>query len=330
MIDDRCGGSRSSGEIVQRTLPVLAAAVAGLLMPLSAVAATPAPARTIAWAPCQQDATAECGTLTVPVDWDEPSGPTLQLAVARRKATDPGARIGPLIVNPGGPGLPAVDMALKAEQRFSADIRRRVDVVGFDPRGVGGSRQVECAVNALTTPLPYKLRNQREFERWQAFLKDFRDGCRAETGPLVDRVDTLSVVRDMEALRAALGDPRLTFMGISYGTMLGQQYAERYPDRVRAVVMDSVVDHSLSARQLVDLESRNAERIFTGFVGWCARTSTCALHGRDVPALWHSLLAKARRGELPVPGAPDRRLTDTSSRSNYPTPRAAVSRSSTW
>ncbi|MFI7438981.1 alpha/beta hydrolase [Nonomuraea indica] len=263
----------------------------------------------IAWSPCAQDATAECGTLTVPVDWDDRDGPTIELALARRKATEPAARIGSLVINPGGPGVSGVDYALAATNYLSPELTRRFDIVGFDPRGVGRSHPVVCS-SALLREMPGPvMKSQADLDARLAYNRRLRQDCRNRTGPLFDHVSTLSVVRDVDALRAALGDDRLTYYGVSYGTLIGQQYAERYPRRVRAVALDSNFDHSLGTAAYLETAAAGAQRAFEQFTAWCARTASCALHGTDVPAFWARLLARAERGELHPPGQPDTPLT---------------------
>ncbi|WP_336204980.1 alpha/beta hydrolase [Nonomuraea sp. LPB2021202275-12-8] len=276
------------------------------LLPVAPAAAAPA----ITWSSCAQDATAECGTLTVPVDWKNPRGQTIELALARRKATDPAARIGSLVINPGGPGGSGVDAVLQGWLGFTPEITRRFDVVGFDPRGVARSHPILCSLElALQAPDPLSIGDQADFEALLAYNERYRQDCRARTGPLFDHVDTGSVVRDLDTLRAALGDDKLTYYGVSYGTLIGQLYAERFPKRIRALALDSNMDHSLGTRAFLDTESWTSQDSFDEFVAWCDRTASCALHGRDVRALWAELLARAERGELRLPGNPDVTLT---------------------
>ncbi|MEV6154050.1 alpha/beta hydrolase [Nonomuraea sp. NPDC052129] len=288
-------------------LPALALTLlAVLLMPTA-----PAAARTsgIDWKPCDQDATAECGTLTVPIDWATPGSGTIDLALARRKATDATKRIGSLVVNPGGPGVSGVDFALFSDRFLSAELTKSFDIVGFDPRGVGRSHPVVCSSALLRAMPPTLMRSQADFEARIAYNKRLREDCEARTGPLFDHVSTVSVVRDLEAIRAALDEERVTFYGVSYGTLIGQQYAERYPGRVRALVLDSNFDHSLGTGAYLDTAAINAESAFDEFADWCAKNATCPLHGKDVRAFWAKLLARADRGELHQPGQPDVPLT---------------------
>ncbi|WP_246101765.1 alpha/beta fold hydrolase [Streptomyces cyaneus] len=264
----------------------------------------------IDWKPCPKDATAECGTLRLPVDRARPSGEKFDLAVARRNATDPDRRVGVLLVNPGGPGASGVDFAVdEAKSHFSADIQERFDIVGFDPRGVGRSHPVKCSTELLNQQPSVYPRNQAEFDRLAEFNRALREDCRRHTGPLFDHADTLSVVHDMDALREALGEKKINYFGHSYGTLIGEQYAEEYGERIRSMALTANIDHSLGAREFLVSSAATAEDSFHEFVKWCDRTSSCALHGRDVTAVWDGLLAKADRGEIRDPQSPDRLLT---------------------
>ncbi|GAA3076752.1 alpha/beta fold hydrolase [Streptosporangium carneum] len=264
----------------------------------------------IVWAPCEEEPSAECGTLAVPIDWSRPGGPTVDLALARRRATDPAARIGSMLVNPGGPGGSGVEFAYGAPGFFTEELQRRFDIVGFDPRGVGRSHPVICSASVYNQ-MPYAvMTSQADFDRWTAYNKRLRQDCRARTGPLYDHVDSVSVARDMDAIRAALGEEKLTYYGVSYGTLMGQMYAELFPQRVRALALDSNMDHSLGVRAFLDTEAAAVEDAFDEFVAWCEQEPGCALHGQDVRAVWERLLAKARDGELYYPGVPDRPMTE--------------------
>jgi pimeloyl-ACP methyl ester carboxylesterase len=280
------------------------AAPPAMARPTPAGAGSPA----IVWAPCQRAAAAQCGTLSVPVDWHHPAGHRFDLALARRPATDPAARIGVLFFGPGGPGDSGVDRVERGIGRFSEELRRRFDIVSFDPRGVGRSHPVRCSAGLVAAQPSPLATSAAQFTALVAHGRRLAADCRARTGPLFDHVDTLSAVRDLEAVRVALGEPRLSFHGSSYGTLLGQQYAEEYPHRVRAMVLESVVDHSLGTRDFLDTQAVTAQEVFDEFVAWCGRTPSCALSGRDVRAVWRELLRRAEAGELRDPA--DQRMLD--------------------
>ncbi|MEU0386609.1 alpha/beta hydrolase [Streptomyces chartreusis] len=279
-----------------------------------AVHASPSSAGALRWGPCDDPAQpgAECATLSVPVDWAHPDGPRLDLAVARREATDPGARVGSMVFGPGGPGDSGVERVVDGISRFSPEVRRRFDIVSFDPRGVGGSNPVTCPGDLLAERPSPDLKSQADFDATMAYNRRLRADCRARTGPVFDHLDTAQTVRDLDALRAALGERELTFHGSSYGTLLGAQYAETYPRRVRAMVLESVMDHSVpTTRAFLRSAAAAAEDSFREFVNWCDGAADCALHGRDVRAVWQGLLARAGRGELEDPEKPGTSLSSS-------------------
>ncbi|WP_086852050.1 alpha/beta hydrolase [Amycolatopsis kentuckyensis] len=279
---------------------VTAVAVATVLGSL--LAATPASAaESVDWQPCADAPGVDCGTVTVPVDWAHPDRGTATVALARRKATDPQARIGSVLMDPGGPGGSGTE-EVKNGWSLSPEITRRFDTVGFDPRGVGASTRISCGLEELIADHPRMPRNQAEFEQLAEYNRKLGESCNRISGPLGQFGDTKSVARDMDAIRVALGEPKLTYYGVSYGTLMGQQYAELFPDKVRALVLDSNMDHSqFTAGEFLLSETRSVQAEFGEFVAWCNRTTSCALHGRDVSKLTRDLQDKAARGELKDP-----------------------------
>jgi pimeloyl-ACP methyl ester carboxylesterase len=265
----------------------------------AALPAVPKPGTALDWQPCEEQRDAQCATLTVPVDWSRPDGATVGLAIARRPATDLANRAGTLIFGPGGPGDSGVERVVDGPHRFSEQVRSRFDIVSFDPRGVGGSNPVVCSPDLLAKAPPRVLTSQADFDATLAHNRALWADCRTRTGPVWDHADTLSTVRDLDALRAALGERTLTFHGSSYGTLLGEQYAERYPQRVRAMVLESVNDHSAPTTSAFLADQAWAlEDSFDAFAAWCDGDTACALHGRDVRKVWSDLLAEATAGRL--------------------------------
>ncbi|GAA2208870.1 alpha/beta hydrolase [Nonomuraea monospora] len=262
----------------------------------------------IAWEPCEEEPSVECATLAVPIDWSKPDGPAVDLALARRKATDPKARIGSLLTNPGGPGNSGVNDILRPSG-FSPEIQRRFDIVGYDPRGVARSGSIACSASVYNQMPSPVMTSQADFDQWVAFDQKLRADCREKTGPLYDHVDSVNVARDMDAIRAALGEDKLTSYGVSYGTLAQQMYAELFPNRIRAMVLDGNMDHSLNVKDFQVSEAATVEDSFSEFIAWCDRDTGCVLHGRDIRALWRGLLAKAERGELYWPGVPGRAVS---------------------
>lgn len=292
---------------------VVALACAGVSGLGGAAEAAPGPAR-IEWRACGDDGRAECATLRLPVDWTRPDGATFGLAIARRKALDPDARAGTLVFGPGGPGDSGVQRVTKLEggiDRFSDELRRRFDIVSFDPRGVGASNPVTCDATLLGARPSPVINSAEEFEKTRDYNKVLRNNCRGLTGPVYDHADSVSTARDVDAIRAALGESKLTFHGSSYGTLLGEMYAELFPGRIRAMVLESVDDHSVpDARRFLKSELTAAQDSFDQFVRWCGAARECALHGKDVRAIWRDLRARAGRGELPDPADPTKPLPE--------------------
>jgi len=256
------------------------------------------------WKPCPDVEGVDCGKVTVPVDWAHPGRGTVQIALARRKATDPAARIGSILMDPGGPGGSGVSKVRDEGWTLSPEITKRFDTVGFDPRGIGDSTQIQCGLDEVIADYPKVPKNQKEFEQLSEYNRKLGESCDRITGPLARLSDTKSVARDMDAIRAALGDKKLTYYGVSYGSLMGQHYAELFPDRIRALVLDGNLDHSItSPDEFLRSETQAAQESFTQFAAWCDRTAACALHGQDVPALLRGLQDRAARGQLTDPNS---------------------------
>lgn len=263
-----------------------AALVAGTTSASADTGRRPTP---IAWQACPEVAEAECGTLRVPVDWDEPRGETFDLAVSRRRATDPAKRIGVLVGDPGGPGGSGAEFA-QWTALFGPEVRARFDIVGFDQRGTGGSAFVRCSDDLLNGgPSTYPV-DQAGFDALVAHNRELVADCRARSGPVFDHADAGQSARDLEAIRRALGEQKINYVGLSYGTVLGQAYAERFGHRVRSMILDSTIDHSADIRRFVGDRAASVEAAFDEFVKWCDRTASCVLHGQDVRAVWQDAL----------------------------------------
>ncbi|WP_214327658.1 alpha/beta hydrolase [Nonomuraea sediminis] len=270
-----------------------------LLALLLALSPTPAPASpSIAWHACGEHQ-AECGAVEVPLDWDSPTGPTIKLSVVRHKAT--GERLGTLFFNPGGPGGQAA-MVVRDYPAYavSSELLRRFDVIGIDPRGVGESSAVTCKLPVHDPAVSEFPKTPAQYRELVAHNRAVSSSCLAGTGPLLGEIDTTSVARDFDAVRAALGESKISFLGKSYGTMLGAEYARLFPGRVRTMALDGAVDHSLDSERLVTDATVAVEDSFERFVDWCAQEQTCALHGRDVARVWDDLVAEAEREPIPV------------------------------
>jgi pimeloyl-ACP methyl ester carboxylesterase len=206
----------------------------------------PVPVPALSWQDCGDGV--QCATATVPLDHDRPHGATIELAVARRPATDPAHRIGSLFVNNGGPGNSVLDFVRgDAQQVVPADVRARFDIVGFDPRGVGQSTPVRCFADAdqqqaFFGPLPPFPVGSDDLTTFTEASKEIGQRCLARNGELLSHLSTANVARDLDLLRRAVGDAQLSFAGYSYGGLLGLTYGQLFPGKVRSLLLDGTPD----------------------------------------------------------------------------------------
>ncbi|WP_127504344.1 alpha/beta hydrolase [Actinoplanes solisilvae] len=284
------------------------AAILTLLL-LAFGAATPAQARAaaITWATCPEDGQVQCGSMKVPADWSKPGGPAITLTMARRPATDRAARLGVLLVNPGGPGGSAVDFTLNST--FGEQVRKRFDIVGVDPRGVGRSSPVLCSLDLIDAKPSSLIETEQQYAATIDHNRKLAADCASRSGPVFGHTGTDNVIRDYDAVRSALGENKISFYGASYGTLIGLGYARSHPDRLRALVLDSVMDHSADVGRFLTEETDAAQDSFAEFMKWCRRDARCILRDQDIPELWASAIAKARAGRLPNPYDPPSKLT---------------------
>ena len=221
-----------SGSSRTRRIAATALAVCGLML----LGAAPGWANgRIAWHGCgpEQPANLQCGELSVPLDYDHPHGAKITLGFNRLPAADPAHRVGSLIVNPGGPGgagsqVVAVEAA--GGHLWNPALHERFDMIGMDPRGVGTSTPIQCDPDVYNQLVSLFPSTEAQFDQLASWARAFGQSCLERTGPLLGHVDTRSAARDMEALRRALGDGKLNFLGLSYGAHLGSAYAELYPE----------------------------------------------------------------------------------------------------
>ncbi|GAA2482932.1 alpha/beta fold hydrolase [Winogradskya humida] len=191
---------------------------------------------------------AQCATAKVPLDYDHPYGAQTTIALLRVRATDQKHRIGSLFVNPGGPGASATNLALAAPSVFSQSILERFDIVGMDPRGIGSSDPVNCFPDTGTQTKALKGMNvafpvgAAETKAYLTSVRTLAHGCSTTGRPLAGSMSTAEVARDMEVMRRAVGDSKLNYFGFSYGTALGQYYANMFPDRFRVIAVDGVIN----------------------------------------------------------------------------------------
>ncbi len=222
----------------------------------------------------------ECASIDVPLDWSLPEGETIALALSRRPADDQGSRVGSLLVNPGGPGGSGIDFLQSVDSLASKKLMANYDIVGFDPRGVGESSPVDCGDGKTLDEYyvqDFVVETQADLERARARNQAFAENCRALSGPVIENVDTVSAARDMDVIRAVLGDQKLYYLGFSYGTQLGATYAQFYPRNVGRMVLDGAVDVLLDPTGQALQQAAGFENALTSFLTWCVERQQCAL-----------------------------------------------------
>ncbi|ONI86293.1 alpha/beta hydrolase [Saccharothrix sp. ALI-22-I] len=223
----------------------------------------------------------ECARMEVPLDYAKPEGRTIKIGLLRQRALQD--RIGSLIINPGGPGASGMAAAagLASEVKSSA-LGDRFDLVGFDPRGVGASEpQVKCLTDAERDA--DRLDNDVDASpsgvaQTEAENKAYAEKCASVTGvDVLANVGTRDVVRDLDVMRSALGDEKLTYLGYSYGTHIGAAYAQAFPGNVRALVLDGAVDPTQNQVESLIAQGAGFQKAFDAFAAWCATRQDCAL-----------------------------------------------------
>ena len=260
------------------------------------------PITPISWTSCNGDL--QCGNLVVPLDYADPKdGQTISIAVARHPAGAPADRIGSLVIDPGGPGVSGVDDMGNELSALTPGLLEDFDVVMFDPRGVERSDALTCgetpgaAPAALPDPVPTTADAQATTI---AGFRQFAAGCEKASGTVLPHIGSVDAARDMERLRIALGDSGLSYMGQSYGSLLGLTYASMFPTHVRAMVLDSVIDPALSFDQITQGQADGFEASLQSFFSWCAGTSACPWNTGTDPT--STLLAQiASSATTPVP-----------------------------
>ena len=288
----------------------LAACGHNLLTPAESTAITPTPvaatspapvpqglesfySQSIDWQPCEggknadPNATFTCATINVPLDYEHPDGQTIQIALKKQAAGR--EAIGSLFINPGGPGGSGVNLVDSASSLLSQRLRDSYDVIGFDPRGVGASTAVDCmtdaevdADRAAADAGPNdKLTDEQVQESVTSHAEKLESQCDANTHVegLLDHIDTISAARDLDIMRAVVGDGALSYLGYSYGTYLGATYAELFPGNVGRLVLDGAVDPTLSSGQVSLGQAAGFENALRAYVEDCQRGKNCPLSG---------------------------------------------------
>ncbi|MEV8533586.1 alpha/beta hydrolase [Streptomyces sp. NPDC051211] len=224
-----------------------------------------------AWHRCSPDQPAafECATLKVPLDYRRPHGRTIDLAVSRMKSQNPAERRGVLLLNPGGPGGAGLDLPLEVHGAMPKEVRDRYDLIGFDPRGVGASSPIGCGMTEAEQNIhrPYRPETFRSDAAW---ARTVADKCRKSAGSVLPYITTRNTARDMDAIRAALGERKISYLGYSYGTYLGAVYTQMFPHRTDRFVLDSGVDPQRIWRGMIQVWATEAEPAFARWTRWTA------------------------------------------------------------
>jgi len=251
--------------------------------------------------------TYECASVAVPQDWStakdgKPAdGKTFSIALLRARSTAQRNRVGSLLIDPGGPGGSGVEFATQLSTELPTEILHRFDIVGFDPRGVGRSNPVRCYSDAdldasfAAEPDPI---SDAEFDAVVALQARAARTCGAKYGDSLRLFSTEQTARDMDAIRAALGDSKLTYLGYSYGTLLGAVYAQLFPTRIRAMVLDGAIDPLLTTVDSALDQAKGFERAFTNFTTWCRLNPKPCPIGPDARATVTDVLRAARQAPL--------------------------------
>jgi pimeloyl-ACP methyl ester carboxylesterase len=266
----------------------------------------PLPVTPVQWSGCGSGL--QCGSVTVPLDYTQPQGTTIQIAVERHPAEVPSQRIGSLVINPGGPGGSGINDLPNELGVLTSGLLDDFDIVSFDPRGVQRSDPVACGSNGApadtTSPLPDPAPATADAQ--QALLanaEDYASQCDQDSGSTLPYVGTVDTARDLDRIRAALGDSQLTFIGHSYGTLLGATYAQMFPTHVRAMVLDAAIDPAMSTFQYTLDQAKSLEAVLDDFLAACQGSSSCGWRFTGDPtAALLALLAQSRQQLIPGDG----------------------------
>lgn len=268
--------------------------------------------QSLVWSSCYDDM--ECATAVAPMDWAAPSDhPDIELALVRHRAS--GESHGALFVNPGGPGASGVDLiAQNLDYAVSEDLQKNFDVVGWDPRGVGRSSAVDCLDGPQLDEFLFGTPSSEPGtpgyrEEVAAQAQPFVAGCEVKTGELLNFIDTASTVRDLDMLRAAVGDEKLNYLGYSYGTDIGTRYVDRYPQRVGRVVLDGAMDPTVSRFDINLAQTKAFADALRAYLADCLEGTDCPFSGSVDDAIGQIDAIFDRLDAAPLRGPDGRELT---------------------
>ncbi|MFF3122905.1 alpha/beta hydrolase [Streptomyces sp. NPDC057908] len=260
------------------------------------------------WQRCDagSPATYQCATLKVPLDYSDPDGKKIDIAVSRLKASSTKERRGVLLLNPGGPGGPGLNMPVASELKLPEEVKRQYDLIGFDPRGIGQSSPVSCGLtdDEKNDERPYKAETFAKDVEW---ARTVADKCRAKGGDTLRHLTTRNTARDMDVIRAVLGERKISYLGYSYGTYLGAVYTQMFPRRTDRFVLDSATDPARVWRGMFQGMAEETEPAFARWSEWTAARHTAYNLGNtpaEVRETFWKLIAQADRKPIDSGGSP--------------------------
>ncbi|MFL6061056.1 MAG: alpha/beta hydrolase [Marmoricola sp.] len=262
------------------------------------------------WGSCGSD---KCATMAVPLDYAQPAGQEIRIAILKVPAARPSERVGSLVVNPGGPGGSGTEFASYGALQFGSTLADHFDIVGFDPRGVANSDPLKCAtteqLDALLgyDPDPDNAAERNELDH---LTRVVGDGCLSRSGELARHMSTQEAARDMDILRAALGEAKLDYLGSSYGTFLGATYANLFPKHVGRFVLDGAIDPALSNEKLALEQAGGFQTALDAYISDCVGKGGCFLGGSVKAGEQRIRAFLDQVGAHPLPTGQSRTLTD--------------------
>ncbi|CAB4701042.1 unannotated protein [freshwater metagenome] len=296
-----------------KRIPILVAIGILLLSGCSSTAKAPFPtasndASQLTWTTCYESF--QCATLKAPIDYNDSSVGSFDIAVIRYRDSSQHDRLGSIVVNPGGPGVSGIDFARNAEYIINPDVLARYDIVGFDPRGVGQSNPIHCLSNseqdALFASDP-KPDNDAEYAQALLDTQSFIDKCAAKSKNLA-HYSTAEAAHDMELLRQGLGDAKLNYMGFSYGSYLGTLYAQEFPQKVGRFILDGAIDPSISVEEQTLVQGVAFDKALADFILDCPKHKNCPLPVNATASFFPELFKRVAENPLKVTSEQTTRL----------------------
>jgi pimeloyl-ACP methyl ester carboxylesterase len=260
--------------------------------------------RKITFTPCGPN---QCGKFSVPMDYSKPNGRKISLAVLKIPAAIPSQRVGALLVNPGGPGASGVDFVRdNAQYIFSQDVLNHFDIIGWDPRGVGQSTNVQCSSSLdKLFDVDYTPDDDTEIKALDDANKWIGQQCKKDDAQLLPHLDSIDSAKDMDSIRVGLGEKQINYLGFSYGTVLGQMYATMYPKNFRTMVIDGVVDIGMDPTKLAVEQTVGFESSLDSFFEYCKENGCQFAGSQDPKTAFEALTAQVDQTPIASHAHPD-------------------------